>query len=98
MPASPTQRARELAVLPPDIDVESIVPGMPVVSLANARVGLVDHVEDGGIKLQRALDGTHHYIPVRWITWVDGSVHLDRPRSQVMRDWSTTPYASGVGR
>jgi hypothetical protein len=43
------------------------------------------------IKLKKDQSGQHHYIPLSWVTAVDDKVHVDRPGTQAMREWSTEP-------
>lgn len=79
-------------MLDSDTARELIKPFMPVVSSENYEVATVDHVEGHAfIKLTKDDDGQHHYIPLEWVTSVDDKVHLDRPGSQVLSEWMTTP-------
>jgi hypothetical protein len=74
---------------------ELIKAHMPVVCSEDGQFGTVDHVEGrGSIKLTKDDTGQHHYIPLAWVTSVDDKVHIDRPGSQAMREWSTTPPKS----
>ncbi|MDB4957811.1 MAG: hypothetical protein JWO36_5380 [Myxococcales bacterium] len=74
---------------------ELIRPHMPVVCSEDGQFGTVDHVEGlSAIKLTKDKNGQHHYIPLTWVTSVDDKVHVDRPGSQAMREWSTTPPTS----
>jgi hypothetical protein len=41
------------------------------------------------IKLAKDDKGQHHYIPMKWVTSVDDKVHVDRPGTQAMKEWST---------
>ena len=69
-----------------------IKPHMPVVSSDHGQVAVVDHLEGNDlIKLAKDEHGQHHYIPLIWVTSVDDKVHIDRPKDEVMREWSTTP-------
>jgi hypothetical protein len=69
-----------------------IKPHMPVVCSNNGQFAVVDHLEgQDQIKLAKDTSGQHHYIPLSWVTAVDDKVHVDRPGSQAMREWSTTP-------
>jgi len=43
------------------------------------------------IKLTRDKKGTHHFIPLAWVTVVDDKVHVDRPGDQAMREWTEVP-------
>jgi hypothetical protein len=71
---------------------ELIKPHMTVVGSEDSDVGTVDHIEGwSAIKLNKDESGDHHYIPLSWVAAVDDKVHIDRPGSQAMREWSTTP-------
>src|SRR5262249_27556911 len=79
-------------MLDSDIAMELIRPHMPVVCSDSGVIAMVDHVEDGTtIKLTQDASGHHHYIPLTWVSSVDDKVHLDRPKAQIQREWSTTP-------
>ena len=39
------------------------------------------------IKLTKDAQGTHHWIPLDWVTRVDDHVHIDRPGDQARREW-----------
>ena len=73
------------------IDPMKIVSHMDVVDAAGTHVGTVDAVEWGSIKLAKFDDpagaGTHHWVPLTWVTAVDQRVTLDRDRADVMREW-----------
>jgi hypothetical protein len=71
-----------------------IKPNAPVVCSNNGQFAVVDHVEGSDIKLKRDESGEHHYIPLKWVTFVDDAVHVDRPGAQAKREWSSTPHAS----
>ena len=72
-----------------------IKPHMAVVCSDNGQFAVVDHLQGRDmIKLAKDASGQHHYIPLTWVTSVDDKVHVDRPGSQAMRDWSTTPNPS----
>lgn len=74
------------------INPTSIKPHMPVVCSENGQFATVDHLEGkDAIKLVRDKTGKHHFIPLAWVTTVDDKVHIDRPGSQAMREWSETP-------
>ena len=76
------------------INAEQIKPHMPVVCSNDGQFAVVDHMEGKDtIKLARDKTGTHHYIPLAWVTTVDDKVHVDRPGQQAMRDWSDSPPA-----
>jgi hypothetical protein len=75
------------------INTAQIKPDMPVVCSQNGQFATVDHLEgNNSIKLKKDKSGQHHYIPVSWVTSVEGGkVKVDRPGDQAMREWSTTP-------
>ena len=74
------------------INAKQIKPEMPVVCSDNGQFAVVDHLEgDQTIKLKKDQTGKHHFIPVSWVTAVDGKVHVDRPGSQAMKEWRTEP-------
>jgi hypothetical protein len=78
------------AMLDPGTARKLINPHMPVVGSSGARFATVDHLEGSDmIKLTRDESGQHHYIPLEWVTSVDEEVHIDRPREQAMKEWST---------
>ena len=68
---------------------------MPVFCSENEQFGTVDRVEGDSLKLTKDESGQHHFIPLSWVTRVEnGSVYVDRPGSQVMREWSTRPLTA----
>lgn len=72
------------------INPSQIKPQMPVVCSNDGQFAVVDHVEGmDTIKLKKDASGKHHFIPMSWVTSVDGKVHVDRPGDQAMREWST---------
>jgi len=74
------------------IQPNQIKPHVPVVCSKGGQFAVVDHVEGSNfIKLAKDDKGQHHYIPMSWVTSVDDKVHVDRPRDQAMREWSTSP-------
>lgn len=75
------------------VNAEQIKPNMPVVCSKNGQIAVVDHMENGAIKVKKDQSGQHHYIPLAWVTNVDQQVHLDRPGDQAKREWSTSPSA-----
>lgn len=62
---------------------------MEVVSCCGRKVGVVDGVEDGTIKLTRtdSPDGHHHYVPMNWVESVDDQVHLNKDAVAVELGW-----------
>lgn len=72
-------------------ETQKIQENMPVVCSNNKQFGTVDHMDGGNIKLMKDQNGEHHWIPASWVTTVDDKVHVDRPGSQAMREWLSTP-------
>ena len=76
------------------VDATKIKPHMPVVCSHHGQFAIVDRVEGGdSIRLAQDDAGQHHYIPLKWVRAVDDKVHIDRPGTKAMRDWSTSPGA-----
>ena len=72
------------------ISADKIKPEMPVVCSNNGQFAVVDHMEGSdSIKLKKDASGKHHFIPLSWVTTVDGKVHVDRPGSEAMKQWRT---------
>jgi hypothetical protein len=72
------------------INAQEIKPEMPVVCSNDGQFGVVDHVDGSDmIKLKKDKSGKHHFIPMKWVTRVDNSVHVDRPGDQAMKEWRT---------
>lgn len=60
--------------------------------VAGEHIGTVDHVEGDRIKLTKndSPDGFHHYIPITWVSGVEGNtVHLSRDAAAVRREWQS---------
>ena len=53
---------------------------MDVIASCGKKVGVVDHVEGGAIKLTKndSPDGQHHFVPAGWVDHVDAQVHLKK--------------------
>jgi hypothetical protein len=68
-----------------------------VIASCGTRVGSVDHLEGGAIKLARkdSPDGHHHFVPTGWVTRVDEHVHLSKNAADTRREWRTD--ATGCG-
>jgi hypothetical protein len=77
------------------IAATQIKPETPVVCSDNGQFAVVDHMEGAtSIKLKKDVSGKHHYIPLSWVVKVDDKIHVDRPGSQAMREWTTNAVAS----
>ena len=55
------------------------------------KIGTVDHVEGGHIKLTKndSPDGHHHLIPLSWVAKVHDHVHLNKDHLEVQSQWQT---------
>ena len=62
---------------------------MDVIASCGTKVGVVDHVESGAIKLTKndSPDGKHHFIPTGWVDHVDNHVHLKKDSSETAKEW-----------
>ena len=69
--------------------VADIQEKMDVIASCGTKVGVVDHVEVGALKLTKndSPDGIHHRIPASWVDHVDTHVHLNINSEEVARDW-----------
>ena len=63
-----------------DQGLAAIREDMPVYSSCGCKVGVVDRVEGGQIKLTKkdSPDGQHHFLPTAWVDRVDSHVHLTK--------------------
>ena len=66
---------------------------MDVIGSCGNKLGAVDRVEDGSIKLTKSSspDGQHHFIPMDWVETVDDKVHLNKDCGEAKREWRTAP-------
>lgn len=71
----------------------AILPGMPVLSAQNTRVGTVDGLEGTNlIKLTKDEQGQHHYIPKDWVASTDNAeVKLSCDEKRAQSEWLTQP-------
>jgi hypothetical protein len=80
-----------------DVDETDIRQDMEVISSDGQRVGVVDRVEGGSIKLTKygsASEGLDHSIPLGWVKAVDWAVYLSKTCEEAQREWE----ASAPGR
>jgi hypothetical protein len=68
---------------------------MSVIASCGKKVGVIDHLEGGAIKLTKndSSDGQHHFIPMDWVDHVDNHVHLNKNSGEVERDWKPDAIA-----
>jgi len=64
---------------------------MDVIASCGTKVGVVDHVESGTIKLTKndSPDGQHHFIPMGWVDHVDNHVHLKKNSQDAKQEWKS---------
>ena len=64
---------------------------MDVIASCGKKVGVVDHIEGGAIKLTRndSPDGQHHFIPMGWVDHVDTHVHLKKNSMETEMGWKS---------
>jgi hypothetical protein len=73
---------------------------MEVFASDGQRVGVVESVEGGRIKLTRcgpASGGERHYIPLSWVETVDLAVYLNKPCDDAQREWQIAARRPGGG-
>ena len=75
----------------PARDVGDVRHHMAVFSSCGCKVGTVDHIEGGVLKLTRrdSTDGLHHYVPMAWVDHVDEHVHLNRNADEMRTAWES---------
>ncbi len=64
---------------------------MDVYASCGTKVGKVDHVAGGSIKLTKndSPDGQHHLIPLSWVAKVHDHVHLNKDHVAVQGQWKS---------
>ncbi len=73
-----------------------IIAGMVVVDRDGTRIGSVDKVEGGHLKICRIDQkprNQHQYVAPDWIAAVDDRVRLNRTFDEARRLWASEPYA-----
>ena len=73
-----------------EVDETDIRPDMEVISSDGQRVGVVDKVEGGSIRLTKygsASGGRQHHIPLGWVASVGLAVHLGKTCEEAQREW-----------
>ena len=78
-----------------DAGIAGIKEHMDVIASCGKKVGVVDHVEGGAIKLTKknSADGQHHFIPVGWVERVDSHVHLKKNSMETEQNWKSAAAA-----
>lgn len=82
-----------------DAGVAGIKKHMNVIASCGKKVGVVDGIEGGAVKLTRkdSPDGNHHFIPVGWIDHVDSHVHLKKNSMETEQSWKSDAASCGCG-
>lgn len=77
------------------VDLTAIRENMEVVGSDGRHVGVIDHVLEGQLKLNRqdseALDGQHHLLPMQWVSQVDSNanrVMLNLDKDEATSRWT----------
>lgn len=76
--------------------LDLVAEGMAVVDRDGTRIGSVDKVEGGHLKISRADQeprNQHQYVSTDWIAAVDDRVRLNRTFDEAKRLWAREPYA-----
>ncbi len=74
-----------------DAGIAGIKEHMDVIASCGKKVGVVDHVGGGAIKLTKkdSPDNQHHFIPVGWVERVDSHVHLNKNSMETTHNWKS---------
>jgi hypothetical protein len=104
-PAESSTQAKERAAektgsAPKEVCDAGVKERMDVIASCGKKVGVVDHVEGGAIKLttKDSADGQHHFIPAGWVDHVDTRVHLKKNSVETEQGWKADAAScSGCG-
>jgi len=79
--------------------VDGIRERMDVIASCGKKIGVVDHVEGGTIKLTKkdSPDDQHHFIPLGWVARVDSHVHLTKNSKEAELGWKSDAMSCGCG-
>ena len=79
-----------------DAVIGDIKEHMDVIASCGKKVGVVDQVGRGAIKLSKkdSPDGQHHFISVEWIERVDSRVHLNKNSMETEQNWKRAAAAA----
>ena len=80
-----------------NVGVSGIKERMNVIASCGTKVGVVDHMEGGAIKLTKndSPDGQHHFIPTNWVDRVDSHVHLKKNHVETQKSWKCDAASCG---
>jgi hypothetical protein len=76
--------------------LDLVIEGMAVVDSDGTRIGSVDKVEGGHLKIIRPdqeIRNQHQYVTPDWIAAVDDRVRLNHTIDEAKRLWASEPYA-----
>ena len=81
----------------PAKSVADIQPHMDVIASCGCKMGKVDHLEGGAIKLTKndSSDGQHHFVPTGWVARVDEHVHLSKNADETKQGWKADAASCG---
>lgn len=82
-----------------NLGIGAIRDGMDVIASCGKKVGVVDRVEGGAIKLTKkdSPDGQHHFLPTGWVERVDSHVHLTKNSQETEASWKSDATACNCG-
>ena len=76
------------------VEASQIKANTKVMCSQDGQLGVVEGMDGkNSVKLKQDAKGVSHYIPLKWVTRVDDTIHLDRPGAQAMREWTTAPHS-----
>lgn len=80
-----------------DLGGAGIKEHMHVIASCGKKVGVVDHLQDGALKLTKkdSPDGQHHFIPLNLIERVDSHVHLKKNSKEAEEGWKSDAASCG---
>jgi hypothetical protein len=83
----------------PDNGASNIREHMNVIASCGTKIGVVDHVEGGAIKLTKhdSPDGQHHFLPMSMVDHVDNQVHLNKNSKEAVKEWKPDAASCGCG-
>ena len=78
-----------------NVGVAGIKEHMDVIASCGKKVGVVDQVGGGAIKLTKkdSPDGQHHFLPIGWVERVDSHVHLKKNSMETEQSWKSDAAA-----
>jgi hypothetical protein len=88
-PQAKDRTAEKTGSAPKEVCNAGVQERMDVIASCGKKVGVVDHVEGGAIKLTKkdSADGQHHFIPTGWVDHVDAHVHLKKNSVETAQGW-----------